>query len=244
MKKQLKAFTLIELLVVISIISLLIAILIPALASARRTAQSVQCKSNMRQVLIAFSIYHGDFNETFPPTSYSKVGTTGFGTLTWADLLKNNLGSHTPDITTTNLTNGSTDVPKVFQCPTLDASVQTYTRWIGTGYNNHGLSPKGDNTTGSVLGGFWAGWWVSLSKVTSPSEILVTADSEKLFGTTIRGFLQLDPAYGGYLAFRHLESLNASYADGHVKARKNTELKGGWSNFNPKYPWMQPQWTP
>lgn len=61
-----RAFTIIELLVVISIISLLVAILLPALSSARTSAHSVGCLSNLRQVGMAFEMYATDHNRLIP----------------------------------------------------------------------------------------------------------------------------------------------------------------------------------
>ena len=55
-----QAFTLIELLVVISIISMLIAILLPALSKAREASKSIQCASNARQIEVAMKVYAND----------------------------------------------------------------------------------------------------------------------------------------------------------------------------------------
>jgi prepilin-type N-terminal cleavage/methylation domain-containing protein len=58
--KRQRAFTLIELLVVISIISLLMAILLPALGRARETGRRTVCISNLKQLTLSWTNYASD----------------------------------------------------------------------------------------------------------------------------------------------------------------------------------------
>jgi prepilin-type N-terminal cleavage/methylation domain-containing protein len=69
MMKKFRGFTLIELLVVISVISLLMAILIPVLRKAQEYAREVVCRSNLRAVGIGVQMYLQNYDDKFPDFS-------------------------------------------------------------------------------------------------------------------------------------------------------------------------------
>jgi prepilin-type N-terminal cleavage/methylation domain-containing protein/prepilin-type processing-associated H-X9-DG protein len=70
-----RAFSMVELLAVVGIISVLIAILVPALNRARESAKRVDCLSNLHQLGTAFVMYCNDNRGQFPRPA--PQGTTG-----------------------------------------------------------------------------------------------------------------------------------------------------------------------
>lgn len=144
-------FTLIELLVVISIIALLIAVLLPALKSARVAAQGTSSVTGARQIMLGLISYAADNKESLPWSRYAWTSTAN------ASL---NLGNYRR--WSAQLYHmGYVPSTKVFWSPGRDTS------WVDTAGLRSSNVHNHWSSTGYVVNNTGAMTWISSNGVTS-----------------------------------------------------------------------------
>ena len=226
------AFTLAELLVVISIITLLVAILLPALSRAKAKAREVACLNNLKQLQICAKLYSLDNDGFLPPNRYAynivtKAPSPGFSEkLTWC------AGLAPFDTTTENIERGLlfpyNKSTGIYRCPSDKSRVRT-----PEGESLHLRRTRSYNLSQSINGTpyhdktFYPPSFAKESEIDdpSPSELLffvgVHEDSilDSHFGIPPRGsiFDEEPLQWWDLPAGRHSRGGNFSFADGHVE---------------------------
>lgn len=224
------AFTLVELLVVIGIISVLTAILLPALAKARQQALRVKCAAHLTQISAAVTMYVGDYRGYLPIGKIFPCGewTDGYY---WFDHLNPYLQRNLA-----NRTKG--ERPVLWRCPVDDPRATTPGDWAhdpgqtGYGYTISPALPVAptDPTILLVINTDprFYGRYVKLVTIRDQSARGMVADSRGWYTiASTQGWDPTSPVTGFQLqelsASRHGSfgqpgSINILFFDGHVEA--------------------------
>jgi prepilin-type N-terminal cleavage/methylation domain-containing protein len=138
--KQTKAFTLIELLVVIAIIAILAAMLLPALAAAKRKAQQISCINNLKELGIAFKIWADDNQGLYPMQLSTSQGGAQEHIVSSGQTLQD---VYAPAFVFACMSNQISD-PKLLNCP-ADQTRTFATNWTQLAYDSPTQPNPGPN---------------------------------------------------------------------------------------------------
>lgn len=206
-KKATPAFSLIELLAVITIISILMAIAIPAVSRARSNAHDTICKSNLRQLHLAVTLYSQDHRGLLPPSSIQGNANFTYPNNQWNSALL--AGEYLPSVMVNNDKRSD-----LLGCPSQrNAAGSDESDLLRTyGFNNH--IGSGDRLLHTFI---------------EPSRTLLIADGN-YNGSAVPYNIMFVPVVGIRPTPAHPDKngkANCVFLDGHVESRADTDTDDG-----------------
>jgi prepilin-type N-terminal cleavage/methylation domain-containing protein len=225
-----RGFTLIELLVVISIISILIAILLPALAKARTSARMVLEISNMRQVGIAILSYATDHKGIILANNAYPYDSNMLRTRLCAGYLKP--------------MEGSTHYIQIWGCPFADKLTTSDNCLHGNSWyynvgNKGAVTIDGQTLSNNRIGSDYSvddyeayadgrGFYLGSKEYLKPSDTVILTDSglfKYYFYGVPSSTLPVGSLHHPTMAFDEPPTTSASWAlDGHALQRSTQQL--------------------
>jgi prepilin-type N-terminal cleavage/methylation domain-containing protein/prepilin-type processing-associated H-X9-DG protein len=219
--KRAPAFSLIELLVVIAIVAILAALLLPVLNSAKGTAKRADCGSNLRQLGFAAQLYWDDYRGN--SFRYSS-GPTNSGFEYWFGWIGNGNQETRPF----NLSSGSLypylHGSEIRLCPALVATMTSGTNLIFSyGCNAYVYGGPGQTA-------------INVDRIVRTSSTILFADAAQINNFQAPAshnnpmleewyYVDLEIHYSNPMNypnahFRHDQTANVVFADGHVDSEK------------------------
>lgn len=216
MKFSFKNFTLVELLIVIAIISILSAMLLPALNQAREKARGIQCLSNQRQCIASMNVYASDHNGIMLYVDQKTANEAVF----WSDYCIDNKVLPREAMTCPSLGYSKYSKQSTYSlyANVSDPTLEQYFTTIS-------YSPF----TGSYSLGGNKHYFLNLNRVLRPSQGMFTFDgawqTNNYWIQSIQGSARISGDTTPKVHFRHHAKVQASYWDGHAARSGRNEWK-------------------